>query len=193
MGQLVIFDVGTGLLGSYPAASKGMRDTIRSLQRFAGPNRSYTRIYTDASRELIAAVREIGVEQVMHDTSTPGMPQTNGLAESMVRRVVHGTRALLAKAGLPHPYWSLASVCFAFLRNTSIREGDSVWNKLHGKGHFRGKRLPFGCLVHFMPSPTSRRHVPTKYDPTAVPGIFLGYAIHHGYEWRNQYRVAMVE
>ena len=192
LDQLVIFDVGTGMLGCYPAASKGQADTCRSLIHFQGQDKSYKKIYTDASKELIAAIKDLGINTLMHDTATPGMPQTNGMAESMVRRVVHGTRAILATAGLPHCYWSLASVCFAMLRNTALTLGDSPWFKYHGE-HFKGQRLPFGCLVSFIPSPTSRRFIPSKYDQTSVPGVFLGYKLHAGCRWGNQYRVAMLE
>ena len=190
--MLVVFDVGTGLLGAYPAASKGARETMESLVHFAG-NRRYRRIYTDAAPELIAAVRQIGVRPIIHDTATPGMPQTNGIAEGQVRRVVHGTRAALAQAGLPHPYWSLAARCFVFLRNTALVEGDSAWNRVHKTGHFHGLRIPFGAAVNFIPSPTAARFVPSKYDATSVPGVFLGYSVRGGYDWDNQYLVAMLE
>ena len=57
----------------------------------------------------------------------------------------------------------------------------------------KGKRIPFGALVHFIPSRTIGRSAPMKHDPNAVPGIFMGYAISSGYTWNNQYRVAMIE
>ena len=104
---------------------------------FAG-DRLYRRIYTGAAPELIAVVRQLGVIPVIHDTSTPRKPQTNGIAEGQVRRVVRGARVSLTQAGLPHPYWSYLAQCFLFLRNTAVVNGDSAWNKVHGTGHFQG-------------------------------------------------------
>ena len=69
------------------------------------------RIYTGGSRELGAAIRDLGGDPIIHDVSTPGMPQTNGIAEGCVKRVVYGARTLLVSAGLPHPWWdSVAEV-----------------------------------------------------------------------------------
>ena len=59
------------------------------------------RIYTDDSAELKRAVKDLDIPSTVHDRSTPGMPQTNGIAENQVRRVINGTRVLLASAGLP--------------------------------------------------------------------------------------------
>ena len=160
LDELIIYDVGTGLLAVYPAASKNAEESTKALINFAGDPARYKRIYTDGSRELKRAIRDLGHAAIRHDTSTPGVPQTNGIAESCVKRVIYGARTLLVAAGLPHPYWDLASECFCFLRNTQMVDGDSAWNKAHGKGHFKGKRIPFGALVHFIPSRTIMRSAP---------------------------------
>ena len=192
LDELVLYDVGTDILAVYPAASKNAQDTEASLVRFIG-NREVKRIYTDGAKELSAAIKKIGIAPVIHDKSTPGVPQTNGIAEGCVKRVVYGARTLLVSAGLPHPYWDLAAECFCFLRNTQITNGNSPWHKLHDNGHFPGHRLPFGALVHFIPAATIKRRTPTKHDPNAVPGIFLGYAVSGGNTWNKQYRIAMLD
>ena len=99
---------------------------------------------------------------------------------------------MLGSARLPHLYWDLASECFCLLRNTQMMNGDGAWNSAHGKGHFKGKHIPFGALVHFIPSRTIMRSVPTKHDPNVVLGIFMGYVMSSGYTWNHQYKVAMV-
>merc|ERR1711873_396484 len=96
-------------------------------------------------------------------------------------------------AGMPHPYWDCAAECFCFLRNTAIRNGDSAWNRLHGQGHFKGPRIPFGALVSFKPSSTIARYAPLKHDASAVPGVFMGYKVSSGYTWNKQFKVAMLE
>ena len=72
-------------------------------------------------------------------------------------------------------------------------DGDSAWPRAHGTGHLKGKRIPFGALVHFIPSHTITRSAPLKHDPNVVPGIFMGYKVSSGYTWNDQYRVAMLE
>ena len=82
---------------------------------------------------------------------------------------------MLGSARLPHLYWDLASECFCLLRNTQMMNGDGAWNSAHGKGHFKGKSIPFGALVHFIPSRTIMRPAPMRHDPNVVLGIFMGY------------------
>ena len=41
---LVIYDCGTGILAAYPAASKGMKETVESLIRCTGSERKIKRL-----------------------------------------------------------------------------------------------------------------------------------------------------
>ena len=54
------------------------------LQRFMGPQTKPKYIYTDNSKELEKAARDMGW---LHDTSTPYRPETNGVAEVTVKKV----------------------------------------------------------------------------------------------------------
>ena len=111
---LIILDAGTRWIDCYPSATKSAADTLQALQNFVGPQEKVNRFYTDNSGELIAAAKTLGWR---HDTSTPNRPQTNGMAESAVRKVLEGTRAVLMQSGLPHRWWAEASRCYCFLRN----------------------------------------------------------------------------
>ena len=123
------------------------------------------------SRELIKAAQDLGIP---HGTSTPGRPQTNGVAERAARSVVEGTRTCLEHAGFPPSFWPLACRHFTFATSVAIHDGDSPWNMRHKKGHFRGPLIPFGCLVDFMQLP-SLVSGQAKFAPKATPGLFLGY------------------
>ena len=57
----------------------------------------------------------------MNPTSTPGVPQTNGLAEREVRVCKEGGRANLIQAGLGVEWYEFAVTDFTFTKNT---EGD---------------------------------------------------------------------
>jgi hypothetical protein len=78
-------------------------------------------------------------------------------------------------------HWSVA-------HNITIdRCGDSPWNSRRKKGHFKGLQLPFGCTIDFLPSPVHDTR--SKFEPRAIPGVFLGYRLGSGGIWRNEFYV----
>ena len=89
---LVVFDCYTKWLACYPKATKSANETMQSLQHFAGPQDKVEWIHTDNAPELKAAVANLRWRSA---TSTPYRPQSNGLAERMVRKVKDGARAML--------------------------------------------------------------------------------------------------
>ena len=133
-----------------PERVQVQKDTLKALLDFAGPKDNILRFYTDNSGELEAAAAELSWR---HDTSTPNRPQTNGMAESAVRKVIEGTRAVLLQSGLPHRWWAEASRCYGFLRNVfdDVKDGKSPY-QLRDDSDFCGQRLPFGCAVQYKPS-----------------------------------------
>ena len=68
--------------------------TRKSIVRFLGPQVSPDYIYSDNSREIEQAVKDLNWED-RHDTSTPNRPSTNGVIERAVRTVKEGTSASL--------------------------------------------------------------------------------------------------
>ncbi len=63
-------------------------------------------------------------------------------------------------------------------------DGDSSYNRRHGRGRFKGERIPFGAFVDFMPQPD------TKLDAMggrAMPGVFVGCHTHAGGIWSGDY------
>ena len=183
---LVVKDRGTGWLECVPLASKSADDAYLALQDIRGPKGYIHYLYTDNSRELIKAAQDLGIP---HGTSTPGRPQTNGVAERAVRSVVEGTRTCLEHAGFPPSFWPLACRHFTFAANVAIKEGDSPWNLRHQKGQFKGPLIPFGCLVDFMQLPPLVSGQ-AKFAPKATPGLFLGYHLLPGGLWGGDYLVA---
>ena len=158
----------------------------------------------------------------VHDTSCPGVPQTNSIAEGKVKKTVNGTRVSLMTAGLPHCYWPLAAQTYAQHFNMKEVKGESPWVKRH-KEQFAGTGIPFGCAIDFIPSPIYRgtknqdvvspggpssgtertaeeaadvhtiKKDTTKFDPKMIPGIFLGYKLHSGCRWNGEYLVANID
>ena len=54
--------------------------------------------------------------------------------------------------------------------------------------HFPGKLIPFGCIVHYIPSPT--RDTRDKMAPRMCTGIFMGYRTAPGGKSNGDYLAA---
>merc|ERR1712026_586488 len=112
--------------------------------------RKVKQFYSDNFSSLADAAKK------MHwaaPTSTPGVPQTNGLAERKIRQVKEGGRTNLIQSGLAYVWWPYAVKHHCFARNIAMFEGDSVYNRRHNTGHCKAQCIPFGALVEFLPTP----------------------------------------
>ena len=94
---VVVQDLATQWIQSYPCKTKTSQETQRSLQKFLEPDRKIEVIYTDNSLEFGKACEDFSWN---HCTSTPHRSETNGIAERAVRRVKEGTSAVLLQSGL---------------------------------------------------------------------------------------------
>ena len=89
---IVVQDLATQWIQSYPCKTKTSQESQRSLQTFLEPDRKPKVIYTDNSLEVGKACEDLSWN---HCTSTPHGSETNGIAERAVRRVKEGTSAVL--------------------------------------------------------------------------------------------------
>lgn len=152
--------------------------------------------YTDNSKELRKAMEEM---QIIHGTSTPGKPESNGRAERNIRHILEGSRAVMYHAGVPTKLWTYACRYYCLMSNTTefeevgsdgVKYLNTPWFKRHGE-HSRGQKIPFGSIRDY-------RHVPSpqndsdadKMGPKGQPGIFLGYHLNPGGIWSGDYYVA---
>ena len=76
--------------------------------------------------------------------------------------------------------------------NVTITNGDSPWNLRHNKGQFAGPLIPFGCLVDYLPKPEAVKKLP-KFEPRGHQGIFVGYTLQPGGEWKSEFMVFPLE
>jgi len=191
---VVIYDVATLYLDCFPTGSRSAEETLQALNHFIGPKEKVTMFYSDAARELNSAAKTLGI---CNSQSTPGRPESNGLAESKVRKVLQGTRTIMEHAGLDPSYWSYACKHFCFCHNHSKHWIKGVERQEPIKGRILPDNFslpvlyPFGCLVDFLPSPIFLRRFP-KWGSKAQPGILLSYVTKPGGLWKGDYIVAML-
>ena len=68
-------------------------------------------------------------------------------------------------------------------------ELESPWKQRFGED-FKGDLVPFGCQVEFWNGPRKKKDKESlKFDSTASDGIFLGYAIHPEFMFRNEFMI----
>ena len=111
---IVVQDLATQWIQSYPCKTKTSQETQRSLQKFLEPNRKSKVIYTDNSLEFGKVCEDLSWN---HCTSTPHRSETNGIAERAVCRVKEGTSAVLLQSGLNENWWADSMECYTYLRN----------------------------------------------------------------------------
>ena len=187
---LTIVDIDTKWFDSYAVHNKEADFAAGSLIDFVGPGVVVQEFYTDNSPELKLAADKVGWK--VHPTSTPGRPATNGVVERMNRKVIEGGCSILEQCGLPHEWWSKAIRHFCWASNIEVVDGESSYNRRFKKGHFKGPKYPFGCLIDFKPSPVDETRRP-KFGTKAIPGLFLGYHLLPGGRWKGDYIVAALE
>ena len=179
---LVIQDRYTNWIQSYPVTSKNAHETLKSFQRFLGPQTKAKHTYTDGSKEFEKALDEMSMS---HDTSTPHRSQTNGVAERAVRRAKEGTTCALIQSEWNEEKWPEAMMCYHFLRNVTdllANTGKTAYESRFQKA-FKGPKIPFGAEVTYLPiteKDIKRLH---KFGPKVLSGIFQGYEQQAGGGW----------
>ena len=94
---VVVQDLATLWIQSYPCKTKTSQATDRSLRKFLEPSEKSKVINTDKSWEFGKACDKLSWN---HCTSTPHRSETNGIAERAIRRIKEGKSAALLRSGL---------------------------------------------------------------------------------------------
>ena len=146
---LVVHDRATSWQQAFPAKNKSAGETMTHLQRFMGPKIKPKYIFTDNSKELEKAAKDLGW---LHDTSTPYRPETNGVAERDVRRIKEGTSAAIVQSGWDEVWWPEAMRCYCFLHNVVdvLANGHTAYFNRFGID-FSGPIIPSGAEVMYKP------------------------------------------
>ena len=99
-----------------------------------------------------------------------------------IRTLEDVTRCCLVQVGNFNELWPLA------VRYAATASTISNWNKLYVYGHdFEGLQIPFGAFIHYKPG------VPkTKLGAKTLAGLFLGWRVEAGIQWKRAYLVCDV-
>ena len=175
---VVVQDLATQRIQSYPCETKTSQETQRSLHKFLEPERKPKVIYTDNSLEFGKACEDLSWN---HCTSTPHRSETNGIAARAVRRVKDGTSAVLLQSGLNESWWADSMECYTYLRNVTdlLSDGKTPCERRFGQP-FKGPIIPFGSLVEYQPFSAKDQSRIHQFGNKVLPGLFLGYALYAG-------------
>ena len=150
---VVVQDLATQWIQSYPCKTKTSQETERSLQKFLEPTRKQKVIYTDNSLEFGKACEDLSWN---HCTSTPNRSETCWIVERAVRRIEEGTSAVLLQSGLDEKWWADCMECYCHLRNTQdnlLSDGETPYERRF-KEPFKEPIIPFGSLFEYQPFST---------------------------------------
>ena len=188
---LVVKDIATKFIYVYPSGRKDAESAILAMKHFVGPGDKVEVVYSDNAPELINAIKTL---QWRHVLSKAYLSQSNAVIERSLRTVLDGTRVNLLQSGLNHSYWPYAARHFCAMGNVlPIDIGmKSPW-ELRFDEKFPTEGIPFGCYVDFWNGPKKRPKDELRFEPTTTPGVFLGFVLHPGCLWRNEYYVATLK
>ena len=143
---VVVQDLATQRIHSYPCTTKTSQKTQWSLQKFLEPNRKPKVVYTDNSLEFGKACEDLSWN---HCTSTPHRSETNGIAERAVRRVKEGTSAVLLRSSLDEKWWADSMECYTYLRNIQdlLSDGKTPYERRFGATILKDRSFR---LVHWL-------------------------------------------
>jgi len=188
---LMIMDWATDFEWMDPLQSKSTKEAVRAIKYYEGTKGTLKQLYSDCAPELKAAAAKL---ELVHATSTPYRPKSNTRVELRIQHHTRCARAALLASGLPHRFWPHAVRHCCTSRNVSRRpDGSSTpWELRHGE-KFKGKMIPFGAAVTYLrPDKGQRKGAAKKlkYDPSGSKGVFLGWHMAPGIQFRGDYLIA---
>ena len=173
--RVVVQDLATQWIQSYPCTTKSAEETQRSLGQVSRPEDNLRSMFTDTSLEFFQACVELNWTL---ERSTPYRSEKHGFSERAVWRVKERISSVLFQYGLRESLREEATECYCYLRNVQDLLADSQTpNERRFNSPCEGPIIPFGAEVKFYPI-SSKDHGRVHHFGTEVfPGMFKGHAM----------------
>ena len=188
---VVVQDLATQWIQSYPCKTKTSQETQRCLQKFLEPTRKPKVIYTDNFLEFGKACEDLSWNHC-HSLSRPDCNNTADVPSFTLRAALSAIPFVSDLCGVDA--WVDSMECYCYLRNIQdlLSDGKTPYERRFGMP-FNGPVLPFGAMVECHTTSakdTSRLH---QVGPRVLPGIFLGCALYAERIWKGYLLIADVE
>ena len=138
-------------------------------------NKKIKRVRSDRGGEYIEPFGALCAQYgIIHETTPPYSPQSNGVAERKNRTLKEMMNAMLISSGLPQGMWGEAILSANYLLNKVPRktETKTPYELWFGRKPSYKYLKVWGCLAKVM-APTPKR---MKIGPKTVDCVFIGYA-----------------
>ena len=159
---VVVQDLATQWIQSYPCKSKSSLETQRNLMK------SFT---LTIPWNLASLARNY-----------PGII----VRQHHVDQKQRGSSAVLLQSSLGNEWWADSMECHRYLRNIQdlLSDGKTPYERRFGMP-FDGPVIPFGAMVEYHLTSIKDQSRLHQFVPKVLPGIFLGYALHAGGIWKG--------
>ena len=188
---VVVQDLATQWIQSYPCKSKNSQETEKSLRKFVGPSEKPKVFFSDNSLEFGKSRKELSWN---HRKSPPYRSETNGMAERAIPRVREETSAVLLRSGLDDKWWSNSMECHCYLRNVQdlVTDGKTPYERRFQES-FQGSIIPCGALVEYLPNSERDKARIHQVGKKVLPGISLEFALIAGGIWKGDILIVDIE
>ena len=185
---VVVQDLATQWIQSYPCKKKTSQETERSSRKFLQPSEQLKVIYCDNSWNLAHSVKIYhGITELQHLLD---LRRTVLLTQCKRRNI----NSIVAIHLGPKKWWVDSMECNCYLRNVQDLLADGKTPHARGFGEpFKGSVIPFGAMVEYYPIPSRDQSRPHQCGKKVLPGIFLGYELIAEGIWKGDILVADIE
>ena len=166
---VVVQDLATQWIQSYPRTTKTSQETEKSLQKFLESDRKPKVIYSDKSTEFGKTCEDLSWN---HCTSTPHRSETNGICErERYAGLKTGLLLYRLQSGLDEKWWADSMECKTYLRNIQdlLSDGKTPYERRLGE-LFKGPIIPFGSMVEYHPITAKDQSRIHQFGKKVLPG-----------------------
>ena len=186
---VVIQDLATQWIQSFPCKTKTSHETEKSLRKFFEPSQKPKVIYTDNSLEFGKSCEDLSWNHCSFNT-----PSIRDEWHSWKRRKTSERRYFSSQSGLDERWWAESMEWYCHLRNVQdlVADGKTPYERRFGES-FKGPIIPFGAMVEYRPIPPRDKARVHQLGKKVLPGIFFWLRVSRGRIWKGDILKAVLE